>query len=56
MHSRNPAEPVVALLAVLGLRIAEVQAMETLLTDGLRDLMPANVSSRLRACYGYSVA
>ena len=57
VHLRNQAEPVAALLAVLGLRIAEVPVTETLVTSGLRALRPANVSSRLRACYdGYIVA
>ena len=41
----NPVESVVALLAVLGIRIVEVQATETRITGGLRASMPANVSS-----------
>ena len=46
-RSRNQAEPVVALLAVLGIEIVEVPATETLITDGLMAWRPANVSSRL---------
>ena len=46
-RSRNPAETVVALLAVLGLRTAEVYTAKMLLTSGLREWQPANVSSRL---------
>ena len=49
-HSRNQEEPVVALLAVLGIRTVEAPATETLITGGLRASKLANVSSRLRAC------
>ena len=48
-RSRNQAESVVALLAVLGIRIVEVPATETLITGGLRVSMHANVSPRLMA-------
>ena len=41
---RNPAEPVVALLAVLGSRIVEVLVTKTQITGGLRAWRPANVS------------
>ena len=46
-RSTNQAEPVVALLAVLGMSIVEVPATETLITDGLRESRPANVSPKL---------
>ena len=49
-RSRNQAETVVALLAVLGIRIVEVQATETLITVGLMASRLANVSARLMAC------
>ena len=43
-HSRNPAESVVALLVVLGLRTVEVLGIETLATGGLKAWKPADVS------------
>ena len=46
-HSGNPAESVVALLVVLGLRIAEVPATGTLITVGRRASRLAKVSSTL---------
>ena len=48
--SRNPAESVVALLAVLGLRIVEVLATGMLLTGGLRAPGLVNVSLRFMTC------
>ena len=42
-RSRNQVEPVVALLEVLGTRIVEVPATETLTTGGLRASRHANV-------------
>ena len=50
VRSRNQADPVVALLAVLGLKIVEVSATETLITGGLTASRPANVSPRLTPC------
>ena len=47
VSSRNQAESVVALVAVLGIRIVEVLVTETLITDGLRAPRPVNVSARL---------
>ena len=50
-RSRNPAEPVVALLVVLGLSSVEVKAIEMWSTGGLRAWRPANVSSwAVEAC------
>ena len=43
----NQVEPVVALLAVLGIRPAEVPVTDTLVTGGLRGSIPVNVSSRM---------
>ena len=44
-RSRNPAESVAALPAVLGIRTAEVLTTKILITCGLRVLLPVNVSS-----------
>ena len=44
---RNQAESVVALLAVVGIRIVEGPATETLITGGLMALRLVNVSLRL---------
>ena len=46
VSSRNQAESVVALVAVLGIRIVEVSATETLITGGLRASRPVNVSAK----------
>ena len=46
-RSSNQAESVAALLAVLGIRIAEVPVTETLITGGLMASRSANVSPRL---------
>merc|ERR1712032_1634347 len=45
-RSRNPVETVVALLAVLGLRTAEVPTTKMLITSGLRAWRPANARRR----------
>ena len=46
-RSRNQAESVAALMAVLGIRIVEVPATETLITGGSRAWRPAKVSASL---------
>merc|ERR1712032_1489820 len=47
-RSRNPVETVVALLAVLGTRTAEVPTTKMLITSGLRAWRPANARRRRR--------
>ena len=50
VRSRNQADPVVALLVVLGIKIVEVPATGTLITGGQRAWKHANVSPRLTLC------
>ena len=50
VSSRNQAESVVALLAVIGIKIAELPLTKTLITPGLRAFRPANVSSGPISC------
>ena len=52
-RSRNPGEPVVVLLAVLGIRIVEVPAIINLTTAGSRAWRPANVSPRVKGVDTY---